>query len=47
VKRVSLIDTFNDEKIEAIRVAEALGKRLFGVRLDTPSSRGGRFPEDH
>ncbi len=43
VKRVSLIDTFNDEKIEAIRVAEALGKRLFAVRLDTPSSRRGDF----
>jgi nicotinate phosphoribosyltransferase len=43
IKRVSLIDTFNDEKIEAIRVAEALGKKLFGVRLDTPSSRRGDF----
>ncbi|MGD0916350.1 MAG: nicotinate phosphoribosyltransferase [Thermodesulfobacteriota bacterium] len=43
VKRVSLIDTFNDEKIEAIRVAEALGKRLYGIRLDTPSSRRGDF----
>ena len=43
VKRVSLIDTFNDEKIEAIRVAEALGRRLFGIRLDTPSSRRGDF----
>ena len=43
VKRVSLIDTFNDEKVEAIRVAEALGKRLFAVRLDTPSSRRGDF----
>jgi len=43
VKRVSLIDTFNDEKIEAIRVAEALGKKLFGIRLDTPSSRRGDF----
>jgi nicotinate phosphoribosyltransferase len=41
VRRVSLIDTFNDEKIEALRVAEALGKKLFGVRLDTPSSRRG------
>ena len=41
IKRVSLIDTFNDEKIEALRVAEALGKKLFGVRLDTPSSRRG------
>jgi nicotinate phosphoribosyltransferase len=43
VRRVSLIDTFNDEKVEAIRVAEALGKKLFGIRLDTPSSRRGDF----
>lgn len=43
VRRVSLIDTFNDEKVEAIRVAEAMGKRLFGIRLDTPSSRRGDF----
>lgn len=43
VKRVSLIDTFNDEKVEAVRVAEALGDKLFGVRLDTPSSRRGDF----
>jgi len=43
VKRVSLIDTFNDEKFEAIRVAEAMGKKLFGIRLDTPSSRRGDF----
>jgi nicotinate phosphoribosyltransferase len=27
--------------MEAIRVAEALGKKLFGIRLDTPSSRRG------
>lgn len=43
VKRISLIDTFNDEKIEAIRVAEALKERLYAVRLDTPSSRRGNF----
>jgi nicotinate phosphoribosyltransferase len=43
VTRVSLIDTFNDEKFEALRVAEALGKDLFAVRLDTPSSRRGDF----
>jgi len=43
VNLVSLIDTFNDEKIEAIRVAEVLGKKLFAVRLDTPSSRRGDF----
>jgi nicotinate phosphoribosyltransferase len=43
IKRVSLIDTFNDEKIEAINVASALGDNLFGVRLDTPGSRRGDF----
>ncbi|HHN64302.1 MAG TPA: nicotinate phosphoribosyltransferase [Nitrospirae bacterium] len=42
-KRVALIDTFLDEKFEAINVAEALGQRLFAVRLDTPSSRRGDF----
>lgn len=43
VKRISLIDTFNDEKIEAVRVAEALRGRLHAIRLDTPSSRRGNF----
>jgi nicotinate phosphoribosyltransferase len=43
IKRISLIDTFNDEKFEAIRVARSLGRDLFGVRLDTPSSRRGDF----
>jgi len=38
---VALIDTLQDEKFEAIRVAEALGDDLFAVRLDTPSSRRG------
>ncbi len=42
-KRVALIDTFLDEKFEALNVAEALGDRLFAVRLDTPSSRRGDF----
>ncbi len=41
VGRVVLIDTFGDEKVEAVRVAEALGNRLFAVRLDTPASRRG------
>jgi nicotinate phosphoribosyltransferase len=41
VRRVALIDTLQDEKFEAIRVAEALGDDLFAVRLDTPSSRRG------
>lgn len=43
IKRISLIDTFNDEKFEAIRIAEGLGKALFGIRLDTPASRRGNF----
>jgi len=43
LKRVALIDTFLDEKFEALNVAEALGKRLFAVRLDTPTSRRGDF----
>lgn len=41
--RIALIDTFEDEKFEAVRVAEALGDRLYGVRLDTPGSRRGNF----
>jgi nicotinate phosphoribosyltransferase len=41
VNRVALIDTFNDEKFEALRVAEALGKRLHAIRLDTPGNRRG------
>ncbi len=40
VPRIVLIDTFKDEAEEALRVAHALGDRLFGIRLDTPSERG-------
>ncbi|MBI5287270.1 MAG: nicotinate phosphoribosyltransferase [Deltaproteobacteria bacterium] len=43
VKRVALIDTFNDEKFEALRVAEAMTGKLYAVRLDTPASRRGNF----
>jgi nicotinate phosphoribosyltransferase len=35
-----LVDTFKDEAEEALRVAHALGDRLYGIRLDTPSERG-------
>ncbi len=45
VPRIALVDTYYDEKTEAIMAAEALGKALDGVRLDTPSSRRGNFPE--
>ena len=43
IKRIALIDTFTDEKFEAINVAEALKDKLFAVRLDTPYSRRGDF----
>jgi len=44
VNRVVLVDTFHDEVEEALRVGEALGDDLWGVRLDTPSERGGVTP---
>jgi nicotinate phosphoribosyltransferase len=40
VPRIALVDTFKDEAEESVRVADALGDRLWGVRLDTPSERG-------
>jgi nicotinate phosphoribosyltransferase len=40
VPRIVLVDTFKDEAEEALRVAKALGDRLYGIRLDTPSERG-------
>lgn len=43
VKRIALIDTFADEKFEALNVAKRLGKKLYAVRLDTPGSRRGNF----
>jgi nicotinate phosphoribosyltransferase len=44
VPRVALVDTYSDEKMEAVMAAEAL-ESLKAVRLDTPSSRRGDFPE--
>lgn len=41
VPRIALVDTFADEKSESIMAYEVFGDRLFGVRLDTPSSRRG------
>lgn len=43
VKRTALVDTFWDEKSESIKAFETLGKHLWAVRLDTPSSRRGDF----
>ncbi len=45
VPRIALVDTFYDEKTEAIMAAEALGEKLEGVRLDTPGSRRGKMSE--
>jgi len=44
VPRVALVDTYLDEKMEAIMAAKTL-KKLKAVRLDTPSSRKGNFTE--
>jgi len=45
VARIVLVDTFKDEAEEALRVAHALGDRLYGIRLDTPSERGRVTPD--
>ena len=45
VPRIVLVDTFQDEAEEALRVAHALGDRLYGVRLDTPAERGRVTPD--
>jgi nicotinate phosphoribosyltransferase len=42
--RIILVDTFKDEVEETLRVANNLKKRLGGIRLDTPSERGGVTP---
>lgn len=41
---IMLVDTFKDEAEESLRVADALGDKLDGIRLDTPSERGGVTP---
>ncbi len=38
---IALVDTFRDEPEESVTVAQAMQGRLAGVRLDTPSERGG------
>jgi nicotinate phosphoribosyltransferase len=42
--RLVLVDTFKDEAEEALRIAEEMQGRLQGIRLDTPSERGGVTP---
>ena len=45
VPRIVLVDTFKDEAEETLRVAHALGDRLYGIRLDTPAERGRVTPD--
>src|SRR2546427_3793651 len=43
IPRIALVDTYYDEKTEALLAVEAI-PALTGVRLDTPFSRRGNFP---
>lgn len=45
VPRIALVDTFYDEKVEAVMAADLLKEKLFAVRLDTPSSRRGSMED--
>ena len=42
---IALVDTFLDERVESLMAARLLGDKLYGVRLDTPSSRRGKMRE--
>lgn len=41
VSRIALVDTYYDETVESEMAVEAMGDDLYGIRLDTPSSRRG------
>ena len=43
IPRTILVDTFGDEKIEGLRLAERLQNKLDAIRIDTPSSRRGNL----
>ena len=45
VPRVALVDTFRDESEEALAVSRALREKLRGIRVNTPSTRGGATPD--
>jgi len=45
VPRIALVDTFKDEAEESLNVARSLREKLRGVRMDTPSERGGVTPD--
>lgn len=42
--RLVLVDTFKDEAEETLRVVREMQDRILGIRLDTPSERGGVTP---
>ncbi|AGB42012.1 nicotinic acid phosphoribosyltransferase [Halobacteroides halobius DSM 5150] len=42
--RTILVDTFQDEAVESLRLAKELKANLDGIRLDTASERGGVTP---
>jgi nicotinate phosphoribosyltransferase len=42
-RKIALVDTFSDEKQEALTAARTISD-LYGVRLDTPRSRRGSLP---
>lgn len=44
-KRIVLVDTYKDEVEETLRLAKEMGRNLYGIRLDTPSERGGVTPD--
>ncbi len=44
VPRIMLVDTYCDEKTEAIMAAQALGRKLFGVRLDSVGTSVSNAP---
>jgi nicotinate phosphoribosyltransferase len=45
VPRITLVDTFSDEKVETIRIARKFSKALHGIRVDTPASRRGNIKD--
>ena len=45
INRVAIVDTFGDEKFEALENAELLDTNIYAVRLETPSSRRGDMLE--
>ena len=44
IQRIVLVGTFGDEGEEALKVSQALRDKLRGIRIDTPSERGGVTP---